>query len=41
MATQRKKYYEKMLETLVDYTNVPLFNEKFRQEIRAVMAETE
>ena len=44
MATTKDKYYTKMLETLVDYNdcnNAPLSNEKIRQVVRRVMAETE
>ena len=44
MATQRDKYYGKMLKTLVDYNdrnNAPLFNEKHWQEIGKVMSETQ
>ena len=44
MATPRDKYYEKMLETLVDYNdrkNAPFSNEKLRQAISTVMEETE
>ena len=44
MSTPRDKYYEKMLETLVDYNdhrNAPLSNKKLRQEINTVMVETE
>ena len=44
MATPRDKYYENMLETIDDYNygnNTPLSNEKLRQAIGTVMAETE
>ena len=44
MANTRDKYFEKMLETLVDYSdnhNAPLYNKKFKQAISTVMAETE
>ena len=44
MANPRDKYYEKMLETLVDYNyhhNAPFSNEKFQQEVSKVIAETE
>ena len=37
MATPRDKYYGKMLETIVDYTNAPLSNEKLRQEMHTDM----
>ena len=44
MATPIDKYYDMMLETLVDYNDcniAPLSNEKLHQEISTVMAETE
>ena len=44
MATPKDKYYEKMLETLVDDNNrngAPLSNEKLRQAVGKVMEETE
>ena len=43
MATPKDKYYEKMLETLVDDNNpndAPLSNEKLRQSVNQVMEET-
>ena len=44
MATPRDKYYEKMLETLVEYNdrhNAPLSNDNLQQAIITVMEETE
>ena len=44
MATPRYKYYEKMLETLVDcidHPKTPFYNEKLWQAISRVLAETE
>ena len=44
MATTKDKYYTKMLETLVDYNdrnNSSVSNEKLRQAVSRVMAETE
>ena len=44
MATPRDKYYEEMLDTLVDYNdyhNAPFSNEKLQQEFSKVMSETE
>ena len=44
MATSKEKYFEKMLETLVDYNdsnNAPLSNEKLQIAVNKVMAETE
>ena len=44
MATPNDKYYEKMLETLVDDNNrncALLSNEKLRQAVSKVMEETE
>ena len=42
IATMKNKYFEKMLETLVDhndYHNAPLSNEKLQQAVSKVMAE--
>ena len=44
MATPKDKYYEKMLETVVDDNNrngATLSNEKLRQAVNKVMEETE
>ena len=44
MATSRDKYYEEMLETLVDYNdhnNATFSNENIRQAISTVMEERE
>ena len=44
MATPKDKYYEKMLETLVDENNLnsaSLYNENLRQVVNKVMEETE
>ena len=44
MATTRDKYYEKMLETIVDHNdhqNAPLSNDKLQQAISTVTSETE
>ena len=44
MATTRDKYYEKMLETIVDHNdnqNSPLSNDKLQQAISTVTSETE
>ena len=44
MAAMKDKYFEKILETLVDHNdrhNAPLSNEKLRQAVSKVVAETE
>ena len=44
MATPRDKYYEKILNTLVEYNdhhNTPFSKEKLQQAISKVMEETE
>ena len=44
MATTKNKYFEKMLETLVnhnDHHNAPLSNENIQQAVSKVLAETE
>ena len=44
MATTKYKYFENILENIVDHNdchNAPLSNEKFRQAVSKVMAETE
>ena len=44
MATPKDKYFEKMLETLVDHNdcqNAPLSDEKIRQAVSKVIEETE
>ena len=44
MGNTKDKYYTKMLETLVNYNdcnNAPFSNEKIRQAVSRVVAETE
>ena len=44
MATTKDKYFEKMLDTLVNYNdchNVPLSNDKLQLEVSKVMSKTE